>query len=316
MSEQALNFIAMKDAARLAKAADKKAAKLKEEQEDDAADSPDPFEIGSVCYHGKGHNRRQVTILEVASAKPLKYRISGKQNRYSLHTNLEFYLTAADYKEEQARKEAAGAAQAAEKKAQEEAVEKARVERQAKAAAKAEAKRKREEAMAAAKRQREEEEAGKARKREEDQGDNDLSPPPPPPPRRSTKVPQGWKEATDATGEKYYYNRQLGVSQYELPHSDASPPPPPPPRRQSLASGAGSSSGAASSVLGGHSVGGCSSHGSLAFAGQFLAFQQQQHIAKLQAELQFFEKAEDKARVAGELAVLRMQAGFTFTTPQ
>jgi len=67
MSEQALNFIAMK------KAADKKAAKLKEEQEDDAADSPDPFEIGSVCYHGKGHNRRQVTILEVASAKPLKY---------------------------------------------------------------------------------------------------------------------------------------------------------------------------------------------------------------------------------------------------
>ena len=78
MSEQALNFIAMKDAARLAKAADKKAAKLKEEQEDDAADSPDPFEIGSVCYHGKGHNRRQVTILEVASAKPLKYRISGK----------------------------------------------------------------------------------------------------------------------------------------------------------------------------------------------------------------------------------------------
>jgi len=55
MTAEAMNFIAMKEAARLVKAADRKAAKSKEEDVD-AADSPDPFEIGSVCYHGKGLN--------------------------------------------------------------------------------------------------------------------------------------------------------------------------------------------------------------------------------------------------------------------
>jgi hypothetical protein len=315
MTAEAMNFIAMKEAARLVKAADRKAAKSKEE--DDAADSPDPFEIGSVCYHGKGLNRRHVTVLEITSRKPLKYRISGKasdkQSRFSLHTDLEFSLTAAEYKEELARNEAARVAKAAHREAEEKARQKAREERQAKAEAKATAKRERDEAKAEGKRKQDEEKAAMARKTLKPE----LSPPPPPPPNRSTELPQGWKAATDATtGEKYYYNRQLGLSQYELPHSDPSPPPPPPPRRQSLAFGAGSSGEGLSSTLGGHSIRDGSSHGSLAFASQFLAFQQQQHIAKLQAELQFLEKAEDKARVAGELAVLRMHGGFAFTPPQ
>eukprot|EP00966_Prymnesium_polylepis_P320626 7376998-Prymnesium_polylepis.1 len=47
-----------------------------------------------------------------------------------------------------------------------------------------------------------------------------TSPPPLPPPRRAPKLPDGWKEATDSNGEKYYYNHQLGRSQYELPRSD------------------------------------------------------------------------------------------------
>ena len=154
MTAEAMNFIAMKEAARLVKAADRKAAKSKEE--DDAADSPDPFEIGSVCYHGKGLNRRHVTVLEITSRKPLKYRISGKasdkQSRFSLHTDLEFSLTAAEYKEELARNEAARVAKAAHREAEEKARQKAREERQAKAEAKATAKRERDEAKAEGKR--------------------------------------------------------------------------------------------------------------------------------------------------------------------
>eukprot|EP00966_Prymnesium_polylepis_P213203 4938167-Prymnesium_polylepis.1 len=68
MTEDALKFIKLKDAVRLAKAANKTAGKSKVEDvsiggEDD--EGQEPFEIGSVCSRGTGDNRRRVTIMAV-----------------------------------------------------------------------------------------------------------------------------------------------------------------------------------------------------------------------------------------------------------
>ena len=91
MTQDALKFIAMKDAARLAKAANK-AAKVKGGEDDEAeGEPPEPFQVGSICRHGHGRNRRRVTILAVQSTKPLKYQIlwsdqaSSSQNHFALH---------------------------------------------------------------------------------------------------------------------------------------------------------------------------------------------------------------------------------------
>lgn len=54
---------------------------------------------------------------------------------------------------------------------------------------------------------------------------------PPPPP----KLPPGWRSAKDADGNEYYYNKKLGVTQWEKPvvqsPEDSVVPPPPPPKR-------------------------------------------------------------------------------------
>lgn len=43
----------------------------------------------------------------------------------------------------------------------------------------------------------------------------------------------GWKATNDNRGRRYYYNKQLGKSQYEHPSSDfESPPLPPPPPQE------------------------------------------------------------------------------------
>eukprot|EP00966_Prymnesium_polylepis_P030075 699124-Prymnesium_polylepis.1 len=66
MTQGALKFIAMKDAARLAKAANK-AAKVKERG--GGMTMLRPFQVGSICRHGHGRNRRPASS-RVAALPP------------------------------------------------------------------------------------------------------------------------------------------------------------------------------------------------------------------------------------------------------
>ena len=127
-----------------------------------------------------------------------------------------------------------------------------------------------------------------------------LPPPPLPLPQRTPsqpKLPDGWKSARDATGNTYYYNKQLGVSQYSQPTEDAfnSPPLPPPPKtaRSACSAAASASSGGASSS---------SAHGSLSVA--YDIEQRENRIVQIRGMLPYVDDRMQKAELAGELAML------------
>eukprot|EP00966_Prymnesium_polylepis_P115559 2671442-Prymnesium_polylepis.1 len=76
MSAEALKLISMKEAAKRVKssAATRKSSSKTAKAEEGGDTDVSPFEMGPICWLGVGQVRRHVTILEIANAKPLKYK--------------------------------------------------------------------------------------------------------------------------------------------------------------------------------------------------------------------------------------------------
>ena len=105
MAAEALDLVAVKEAAKMVKqsGAQSKGKKSKGEEDSDVDDDDEmltPFELGSICWMGAGKNRRQVKIQAIEKMKPLKYKVQlGETTRYPLHTQLEFLLTPAQHED-------------------------------------------------------------------------------------------------------------------------------------------------------------------------------------------------------------------------
>ena len=123
-----------------------------------------------------------------------------------------------------------------------------------------------------------------------------TSPPEPPPLLAHSTLPAGWRSATDAAGRRYYYNKSLNTSTYDMPEADSPPLPPPSAPSVHASHSQHASQGSAS----------CNTGASSSFE-SFEAEQRRRRITYIKGYLTLCENKLEKAELQGELAVLQRE---------
>ena len=122
------------------------------------------------------------------------------------------------------------------------------------------------------------------------------SPAPPPPLQAHSTLPAGWRSAMDPAGRRYYYNKSLNTSTYDMPEADSPPLPPPSAPSVAASDKQQASQGSASSNTG----------ASYSFE-SFEASQRRSRITYIKGYLPLCENKLEKAELQGELAVLQRE---------